>query len=287
MSDDYEFEDDDAPVSKPKTTGPDFDPFADEAVDVAPKAAPPAAPAKTKSQAPAPAAAKKDDGFDPFADGDLGNGDGDGDGNDQDIVPGQGRDLWACPHCGAKNKPNKDVCRSCNKHKDDEVIIPLLSQTPVKLGLIAGAVVIILILFMVMTAKDLSLHSAGPDHVGSEFIHDGSTRLAGAGRILRVSGTGDNRDIVIVFGYEVTGKEFNELKGPNKNHEVTRGSYAVQPHVRLNVSGAASLADMKRGDYISFTGSWNGDGDSFAERVLTREFSVAASDMQFNLSSEE
>ncbi len=270
MSEDYEFEDDDQPVSTPSkdSGGGSFDAFADEDVGAPDKPAPPA----PKPSTPSSEAASSDGGFDAFADGDV----GDADAGDADIKPGQGKDMWKCPHCGAKNKKGRENCRACGKHPDEEVIVPLMSQKPVQIGVAVGAVVILYLIFAIVTAKDLSLRSPGADSVTDDFIFEGEM-IAGSGRVMRYTAGGGNTDVIVVFGYEINGKEFKDLKGPNKNNEVTRKGFGIQPHIRLSVSGKVS--SMKRGDYVSFSGAASTDDAS------TRKYKTSAEDMQFEVAS--
>lgn len=276
MADEYELEDDDAPVKSKKDAGPSFDAFADEG-DVNPDAD--AAPS-------APPAGSDDGGFDAFADG---GGDSDDSAADADIKPGQGKDLWLCPHCGAKNKPGRDTCRSCGKHPDEEVIIPLLSRPPVKFGLIGGIVLVLIVVVMLALVQDYSLRPAGADHITDDFIHDESSRLAGSGRILRVADKGrDIREIVVVFGYQITNEnEFKDMRGPNRDNEVTRGGFSIQKHIRLNVTNRDDLPQMKKGDYLSFSGTWQDEDQTFSESLASREFNVHAGQMQFTVVSPE
>lgn len=282
MSDDYEFEDDEPVKNSKKAAGPDFDPFADEDNGPAPTAAPQAPPPQAPAAAPA-----ADGGFDAFADAGDPN-DPDAVADDADIKPGQGKDLWVCPHCGAKNKPNRNTCRACGKDPEDEVIIPLLSRPPVKIGLIVGILLVLVVAFMALTAKDLSLRPAGAAAVTADFINDGTAVLAGSGRILKTSDKDNARDVVIVFGPEITNdKEFKDMKGPNKDFEVSRGGFSVQPHIRLHIEGIGALPDMKRGQYISFSGSCDTSEQSFSESLVTRHFHVAAPSMEFKVADAE
>ena len=86
---------------------------------------------------------------------------------DQDIVPGQAKDLWLCPHCGAKNKPARETCRECDKSPSDEVEIPWFKK-PVILGAVGGGVLLLIILVsLMMRGPDLSLRPPGPGHLDS------------------------------------------------------------------------------------------------------------------------
>lgn len=279
MSEDYEFEDDDAPKAAPKKSGGgDFDPFADEDTGPStPVAAPP------PQAAPAQAPASSGGGFDAFADGgDAADPDAESAG-DADIKPGQGKDLWLCPHCGAKNKPNRDTCRNCGKSPDDEVIIPLFSRPEVKIGLVAVVALVLVVLFFVMTAKDFSLRAASAATVSADYVHDDSSLLAGVGRVFRVKESNNGIDVVIVFGAEVNTDDFKDLKGPDKFFTMKRGNYGVQPHIRLSIVG--SVPTVKRGDYMAFSG--NAKAEEFKEGTVQRHYKVDASEMQFNVSNPE
>lgn len=79
---------------------------------------------------------------------------------DGDIAPGLAKDLWLCPHCGAKNKPTRETCRECKKSPQDEVEKPWFLQ-PKIIGPVVGGVVLVVLLIMWLTSVDLTLHPAG------------------------------------------------------------------------------------------------------------------------------
>jgi hypothetical protein len=81
-------------------------------------------------------------------------------GDNFDVAPGVAKDLWTCPHCGAKNKPQRETCRECSKHPDDEVIKPWFLQIKIMGPMVAGVIGLI-ILIMWMTSVDMSLRPAG------------------------------------------------------------------------------------------------------------------------------
>ena len=81
-------------------------------------------------------------------------------GDNLDVAPGVAKDLWTCPHCGAKNKPLRETCRECSKHPDDEVIKPWFLR-PLIIGPIVGAVIVFIMLIMWLTSVDMSLRPAG------------------------------------------------------------------------------------------------------------------------------
>jgi ribosomal protein L40E len=79
---------------------------------------------------------------------------------DLEIAPGMAKDLWLCPHCGAKNKPTRETCRECKKSPTDEVVKPWFMQ-PKIIGPVAGGVVLAIVVIMWLMSVDLSLHPAG------------------------------------------------------------------------------------------------------------------------------
>jgi len=77
-----------------------------------------------------------------------------------DIAPGLAKDLWLCPHCGAKNKPTRETCRECKKSPQDEVEKPWFLQ-PKIIGPVVGGLVLVVVMIMWLTSVDLTLHPAG------------------------------------------------------------------------------------------------------------------------------
>ena len=178
-------EDEPKKPSKPAPAAPakGFNAFADVKVDADPLAVPvapalaakapskpatgrtakPAAPAAAAAAAPAKA-------FDAFADAASTP-----DGNDADVKPGTGRDLWVCPHCGTKSKPERTTCRACGKKPSDEVIILWHAHPIVKPAIGVGVVLVIVLLGWV-------LFSGGVRFVEPEAAYiDGSRARTGSG----------------------------------------------------------------------------------------------------------
>ncbi len=275
MSDDFEFEDGEQ-VNKEAPKAAEFDAFADEEVDT--KAAPPAPPAAARKSAPSSSdTADAKAGFDSFDD--VAEEDPDAESaNDDEIKPGQGKDLWTCPHCGAKSKPNRDTCRNCGKSPDEEVIIPLFSRPPVKFGAIGGAVVFLLILFSIATSVDVSLHQAGADYVGESYNDNGST-VAGTGRVYKVSAGKESTEVIIVFGEKVTiDKEFSKFRYSAKKNDVSSKGLASQSFVLLKITlDGGDISKIKKGAYLAFTGSY--EAESEIDRHI---FAVNASNMEWN-----
>src|SRR4051812_2013144 len=120
-------EDEPKPAAKPAKPAPPaaaFNPFGDVQVKLDATAAPGAAAepaakgpaAKGPAKSPGTGRTPRSTGAAPAAPSVPISGDA-----DADVVPGQGKDLWTCPHCSARNKPGRDTCRSCGKTPDDEV----------------------------------------------------------------------------------------------------------------------------------------------------------------------
>ena len=142
-----------------KKAAPAFNPFADQAVAM-PTAATPAAPAPTAASAnqkeksgtgrmeKTPAAKSTMPPVDPA---------------DIDIRPGTAKDLWMCPHCGAKNKPGRETCRECRKDPAEPVAIPWFKK-PLVIGPVVGGAILVVILLTWLASADVGLHPAGvPD----------------------------------------------------------------------------------------------------------------------------
>ena len=162
------FELDDAPAplkkenkseakSEAKKAAPAFNPFADQAVAMPTAATPatPVAPTANLKEKPStgriekPAVAKSTKpAIDPA---------------DADIRPGTAKDLWMCPHCGAKNKPGRETCRECRKDPSEPVAIPWFKK-PLVIGPVVGGVIVVVMLLTWLASADLGLHAAGvPD----------------------------------------------------------------------------------------------------------------------------
>jgi hypothetical protein len=90
-------------------------------------------------------------------------------GDNFDVAPGVAKDLWSCPHCGAKNKPQRETCRECSKHPDDPVEKAWYIK-PKIIGPVAAGVIVLVYLIMILTRVDLSLRPAG--------IVDNSVRMS-------------------------------------------------------------------------------------------------------------
>lgn len=165
----FELDDAPAPVKKEnksetKKAAPAFNPFADQAVAMPTVATPatPAAPTANLKEKPGtgriekPAVAKSTKpAIDPA---------------DADIRPGTAKDLWMCPHCGAKNKPGRETCRECRKDPSEPVAIPWFKK-PLVIGPVVGGVILLIMLLTWLASADLGLHAAG--------VPDSKVRYAG------------------------------------------------------------------------------------------------------------
>ncbi|NRA40094.1 MAG: hypothetical protein HRU15_18260 [Planctomycetes bacterium] len=283
MSDDFEFEDDEPVKKDVKAAAPVFDAFADEDVgsaqeEPAPASAPESSPEKTSPSSPG---AKAD--FDAFAD--VGEEDPDADSAaDAEIKPGQGKDLWTCLHCQSKNKPNRDTCRKCGKTAEDEVIIPLFSRPPVKFGAIGGAVFIVLMVIMSALTVDVSLPAVGADAMGEDYTNNG-VRIAGSGRIFKLSTAADTCSVTVAFGYQCRDdKVFNKLRYSVKNNELTRGAMGGQKFLILKLSKSnGALSDFAKGKYIAFSVAYSLDGETDSEQNI---YAIDESDVEFIVANE-
>ncbi len=96
--------------------------------------------------------------------------------NEADIKPGQGKDLWTCPHCGAKNKPNRSECRSCGKKPTDPVAKPWYQQ-PLPLAGIGVGVIVLMIVISMFSGADVSHQTPRVGAIGRSVSY-----IAGGGQ---------------------------------------------------------------------------------------------------------
>ncbi|GDY11408.1 hypothetical protein LBMAG53_02850 [Planctomycetota bacterium] len=99
--------------------------------------------------------------------------------DDPELVPGSRKDLWKCPHCGAGNRPERDTCRACGKHRDAPVAAKWYAN-PVILGGIALALAVVVALWVV-TRPDFTLRPAGPQSLTGRTITGGGGSDQGIG----------------------------------------------------------------------------------------------------------
>ncbi len=118
-------------------------------------------------------------------------------------APGTAKDLWTCPHCGAKNKPQRETCRECHKHPDDPVEKMWFQKPPI-LGAVVGGIVLFIVLIMWATSVDLSLKPAG--------VMDSSVRSASATE--EIIDLGDNRKLFVRGQTSVSGRVIKASEYP-------------------------------------------------------------------------
>lgn len=155
---------------------------------------------------------------------------------DGDIAPGLAKDLWLCPHCGAKNKPTRETCRECKKSPQDEVEKPWFLQ-PKIIGPVVGGVVLVVLLFMWLTSVDLTLRPAG--------TVDKAVRSASVPQV--DVDLGDTRKLTVKKTASVSGRVIS----------VT--DYAVAPWLQAVVIGLGSSASDDS-VFSTWTAEFDGDG---------------------------
>ena len=226
----FEFED--APAAKPAekkpAAAPAFNPF-DEPVTVPSATAPSAAAAR----APAPAAPG------------TGRVEKPGTGKtvkppidpaDSEIAPGLAKDLWLCPHCGAKNKPSRETCRECKKSPADEVMKQWFLQ-PKIIGPVAGGLVLVVVLIMWLSSVDLTLHPAGTVDKAVRSASDPQVDLD----------LGDTHKFTVKKTASVSGRV------------IATSDYAVAPWMQAVVIGLGSSASDDA-TFSTWTAEFDGDG---------------------------
>ena len=72
------------------------------------------------------------------------------------------KDLWVCPHCGAKNKPDRDTCRACGKSPDEKVVKPI-HQNPLVQAAVLAVVGFVLVLWFVLGGESMAMKPVGSD----------------------------------------------------------------------------------------------------------------------------
>lgn len=257
-------------VEKPAAAG-NVNPFADQAVQVNPFAGqavqapgtvaePPKSQPGTDRVAKPGARAAKPAAPTPAADP-----------ADQDIKPGMAKDLWLCPHCGAKNKPARETCRECGKSPSDEVEAPWF-KNPVILGAIGGGLVLLIVLCtFLLGGADLSLRPPGPGHLdsaprlgkGALGEHEmGESRKFFAKKAISVSGRVIHTQehptatwltvVVLGLGGRISEDGVFEPTKAQWNSEAWQVSGAPK-HVTL-FCVFDGKPPLKRGDYLSLTG---------------------------------
>ncbi len=230
------FEFDDAPAKPKETTksaapAAGFNPF-DESVAVPAANAANAASAATPAAPAAPGTGRVEK---PAA-GKTTNKPMVGAPTDGDIAPGLAKDLWLCPHCGAKNKPTRETCRECKKSPQDDVEKPWFLQ-PKIIGPVVGGVVLVVLLIMWLTSVDLTLHPAG--------TVDKAVRSASVPQV--DVDLGDTRKFTVKKTASVSGRV------------IAVTDYAVAPWLQAVVVGLGSSASNDAA-FSTWSAEFDGDG---------------------------
>jgi hypothetical protein len=235
------FELDDAPAplkkenkseakSEAKKAAPAFNPFADQAVAMPTAATPatPVAPTTNLKEKPGtgriekPAVAKSTKpAIDPA---------------DADIRPGTAKDLWMCPHCGAKNKPGRETCRECRKDPSEPVAIPWFKK-PLVIGPVVGGVIVVVMVLMWLTSTDLGLHVAGvPD-----------SKVRSAGTTHQEIDLGETREFSVKKSAAVSGRV------------IFTSDYGIAPWMTVVVLGLGKDASNDAA-FSTWTAEFDGQG---------------------------
>ena len=246
MSQQYEFEEDEAPKPERKK----FIPGLDQPVPAAPPAAaaPPVAAGAPSSAVRQPVAAPAA----PAQEGD-----------DPDLKPGSRKDLWACPHCGTRNKPDRTQCRSCGKSPTDAKAIPFWKSKPF-LGGIAGGFVAVVLLWAV-TRPDLSLKEPGKASIDIGSAATAERELAGktftprkrisiCGRIVAgrpTPGADGATDVVVILG-KASDEAVGEAKPAFNNQRIDD----LPPGAQVLHLITGEKLSLERGAWISVVGDY-------------------------------
>jgi hypothetical protein len=256
----------DVPVTDPSATPKE--PSA--AKPAAGRAGPPAAAPKpgtartAKPAAPAAAApaAAKAPGFDAFADAAS-----QPDGNDADVKPGKGLDLWACPHCGTKNKPTRNTCRACGKSPDEPVIIAWHQKPLVKPAIAAGVVLVLVLLGWLLLGGGVRLVEAEVGNIdkaprtaggaGAPSELDGKAftprrRYAVCGRIVGVQARGNLNQLVLAVGAD--GRDETRVNEAGVDFSASEPVTMPELHVAVVLAFGAMPSSLEKGRIVSLLG---------------------------------
>jgi hypothetical protein len=185
-----------------------------------------------------------------------------------DFAQGTAKDLWTCPHCGAKNKPQRENCRGCGKHPDDPVEKPWYVK-PLIVGPVVVGIIGVIMLMMWLTSVDMSMKPAGiMDHAArvksvSENIVDlGDSRKLFVRKTASVSGR------VIMVGQYPMAPWMTAVAlalGDKAKDDETFGKWSASfSDMGMDINAPKSTAlylifsgqpeEIKAGDYISVRG---------------------------------
>lgn len=185
---------------------------------------------------------------------------------DPDLKPGSRKDLWACPHCETRNKPQRTTCRSCGKSPADAVAAPWFLR-PVTwiaavavIGCVVGGVMAMrpdLTLKEPMATyldKKVRLNSApGPERQidGRTFFPKG--RLSVVGRVVISRPVSDVSHVTtVVLALGASGKD-DAWHGVTVNFNGTRVDVSGGNGAVLHLVGD-KLPDLTPGAWLSLVG---------------------------------
>lgn len=271
MTQQYEFEEDDAPKPERKK----FIPGLEQPAPPAPPAAAPGSPSPAARQpvAPPPAAA-------PVADQEA---------EDPDLKPGSRKDLWPCPHCGTKNKPGRTECRACGKSPSDAKAIPFWMRKSF-LGGVAGGFCFFALLWVV-TRADLSLKEPGKTSLdiggkttverelaGKTFTPRG--RISICGRIVAsraTPGADGTTDVVVLLGK--AGDEALSAAKPMFNNQRVDD---IPPNGKVLHLITSEKLSLEQGAWISVVGDYGvlAEGALIAIDSGADEYTVAVEQLK-------
>ncbi len=241
------------PVKSAAPPAAAFNPF-DTPVDVSPAAlaaAPPAVAAGASAPNASVAAAQAD--------------------VDADIKPGQGKDLWNCPHCGSGNKPGRTTCRACGKSPDEPVAIPWFKQ-PKNVGTIGGVVVLLILVFTFWPGANVTMKPADAAHLDSALRQAGgatakdvdgrqwlgSKRVAVVGRVAAVLTHAEPatlRTVILALGKAAANDDtFATVKANFAGERPEIDSPNLNTVVLHLMPSSGALPDLKVGAILSLSG---------------------------------
>ena len=165
---------------------------------------------------------------------------------EDDDAPVDRRDLWQCPHCGAKNKPKRTTCRECGKSPEEPVAAPWYLQ-PRQLGIIGLVILTLWLLVSAMFHVDMSHKTPGigtldrsPRMVSTEEVVDLATgslqveaTMSVSGRVLSAKGPIANGDVQVWEVMVLTG-DASVVGDPQQFQQYRSDISAKEVEVRLN-----------------------------------------------------
>ncbi len=198
---------------------------------------------------------------------------------DEDLKPGSRDDLWPCPHCGVRNKPERDTCRKCGKRPDEAKEPPLWLQ-PKFLGGTAAVLLVVVLAGYLLSRPDFTLSAPVPANIdaaarwdrsggevtgigGGTFVPAG--RFAVCGRVVSMRrGTDGAAQLCLITDATVSDeRHLTDLADEGGDDVGIKSPYGFNrlPHARLRVVNPAELpADVRPPGILSLTGLY-GESD--------------------------